>query len=227
MGYNPHTSKAQSIKLEPDRLRSARWQYDRVEVEVEIVKTPLILATGNPGKLNEMQPYLAGLDWDLQLKPPELDIEETGTTFLENARLKAAGVAQGTGQWAIADDSGLAVDALGGAPGIYSARYGNSDRDRISRLLTELAGHNNRSAQFICAIAIARPDGSIALEVEGICPGEILEEPTGTGGFGYDPIFYVREHQMSFAEMPPELKQECSHRGKAFQALLPLLLELP
>lgn len=190
------------------------------------MKTPLVLATGNPGKLKEMQPYLAGLNWELQLKPPELEIEETGETFLENARLKASSVAQVMGKWAIADDSGLAVDALGGAPGIYSARYGNGDADRISRLLTELAQKSDRRAQFICAISISRPDGSIALEVEGICPGEILEEPKGTGGFGYDPIFYVPEHQMTFAEMPPELKQECSHRGRAFQALLPRFVEI-
>jgi XTP/dITP diphosphohydrolase len=200
--------------------------YDRLELEFEIVKTPLILATGNPGKLHEMQPYLSGLDWELQLKPPELDIEETGETFLENARIKASAVAQVTGQWAIADDSGLAVDALDGAPGIYSARYGKTDADRISRLLTELAGKTHRHAQFICAIAIARPDGSIALEAEGICPGEILEAPKGTGGFGYDPIFYIPQYQMTFAEMPPELKQECSHRGQAFQSLLPRFVEL-
>lgn len=190
------------------------------------MKTPLVLATGNPGKLSEMQPYLTGLDWELQLKPPELEIEETGETFLENARLKASSVAKVMGQWAIADDSGLAVDALGGAPGIYSARYGKTDADRIRRLLSELAQNSDRSAQFICAIAISRPDGSIALDVEGICPGEILEEPKGTGGFGYDPIFYVPEYQMTFAEMPPELKQECSHRGKAFQSLLPRLIAL-
>jgi XTP/dITP diphosphohydrolase len=187
---------------------------------------PLVLATGNPGKLHEMQPYLVGLNWELQLKPPELEIEETGATFLENARLKASSVANATGKWAIADDSGLAVDALGGAPGIYSARYGDTDADRISRLLTELSDKSNRSAQFICAIAISRPDGSIALEVEGICPGQILDEPRGTGGFGYDPIFYVPEYQMTFAEMPAELKQQCSHRGKAFQALLPQFTEL-
>jgi XTP/dITP diphosphohydrolase len=195
--------------------------------------TPLILATGNPGKLNEMQPYLIGLNWELQLKPPELEIEETGETFLENACLKASLIAQATGHWAIADDSGLAVDALGGAPGIYSARYGKTDADRISRLLTELAGHQDssqdaidRSAQFICAIAISRPDGSIALEVEGICPGQILDAPRGSGGFGYDPIFYVPEYQMTFAEMPPEIKQQCSHRGKAFQAILPQFVKL-
>lgn len=191
-----------------------------------ISMTVLVFATGNPGKLKEMQPFLTGLDWELQLKPADLEIEETGVTFLENARLKASEVAKATGQWAISDDSGLSVDALNGAPGIYSARYGKNDPDRIARLLQELEGETQRQAQFVCAIALARPDGEIALEVEGICPGEILDAPRGTGGFGYDPIFYVPQHQMTFAEMPPELKQQCSHRGKAFEMLLPQLSQL-
>ena len=183
----------------------------------------LVVATGNPGKLKEMEAHLAGWDWQLQLKPPELEIEETGTTFEENARLKASQVAQATGQWAIADDSGLAVDALGGAPGVYSARYGDSDEDRIARLLRELGDTENRAAHFACAIAIARPDGSIALEATGICPGEILSAPRGSGGFGYDPIFYISEAQQTFAEMTASQKQAISHRGQAFQALLPKL----
>ncbi|MFW6358587.1 MAG: RdgB/HAM1 family non-canonical purine NTP pyrophosphatase [Chroococcales cyanobacterium] len=183
----------------------------------------LIVATGNPGKLREMQAYLSDRHWELQLKPPEIEIEETGETFLENACLKASQVAQATGEWAIADDSGLAVDALNGAPGIYSARYGKTDADRIQRLLNELGDAENRQAQFVCAIAVARPNGSIALSTEGICPGEILKAPRGTSGFGYDPIFYVPEHQQTFAEMNPETKHSVSHRGKAFEALLPQL----
>ncbi|MBO9999643.1 MAG: RdgB/HAM1 family non-canonical purine NTP pyrophosphatase [Cyanobacteria bacterium SID2] len=188
--------------------------------------TVLVVATGNPGKLNEMQAYLEGLDWQLQLKPPELDVEETGTTFLENARLKACTVAKVTGEWSIADDSGLSVNALGGAPGIYSARYGSTDEARIDRLLRELGDTENREAQFVCAIVVARPDGTVAAEVEGICPGEILTVPRGQGGFGYDPIFYVPEVGMSFAEMSPQQKHECSHRGRAFQTLQPRLEEM-
>ncbi|MDY6939130.1 MAG: RdgB/HAM1 family non-canonical purine NTP pyrophosphatase [Cyanobacteriota bacterium] len=188
--------------------------------------TVLVFATGNPGKLKEMQPFLTGLDWELQLKPQDLEIEETGTTFLENARLKASEVAKATGQWAISDDSGLSVNALGGAPGIYSARYAPTPTEGIDRLLRELDGQTQRQAKFICAIALARPDGTIALEVEGICPGEILEARQGTGGFGYDPVFYLPEYQMTFAQMSPELKQACSHRGKAFQKLLPQLSQL-
>jgi XTP/dITP diphosphohydrolase len=188
--------------------------------------TVLVVATGNPGKLKEIQPYLAGLDWELQLKPPELDIDETGTTFRENAALKASQIAIATGHWAIADDSGLEVAALNGAPGIYSARYGMSDSDRIGRLLRELGDRSDRQARFVCAIAMAKPDGAIVLETEGICPGEILMAPRGESGFGYDPIFYVPEKGLTFAEMPHEMKQDISHRGRAFQALLPQLEKL-
>lgn len=183
----------------------------------------LIVATQNPGKLNEMQHYLMGLPWQLQLMPPELDIEETGETFLANAYLKASQVAQNTGQWAIADDSGLEVNALAGAPGIYSARYGKTDAERIQRLLDELAGEQNRAAQFTCVIALARPDGSIACHAEGHCPGEILKSSRGEGGFGYDPIFYVPTEGKTFAELSSEVKRRLSHRGVAFKSLLPQL----
>ncbi len=186
----------------------------------------LIVATGNPGKLQEMQAYLHDLPLALELKPPELDIEETGTTFAENARLKASQVAAALQAWAIADDSGLAVEALGGAPGLYSARYGNSDRDRIARLLRELGDREQRQAQFVCALAVARPDGAIAAESEGVCPGEILRAPTGSGGFGYDPIFLVPEVGLSFAEMTADQKHALSHRGRAFASLHPQLQAL-
>ncbi|MGB7520381.1 MAG: RdgB/HAM1 family non-canonical purine NTP pyrophosphatase, partial [Spirulinaceae cyanobacterium] len=157
--------------------------------------------------------------WELQLKPQEIEIEETGKTFLENACLKASQVAKIIKEWAIADDSGLAVEALNGAPGVYSARYAPTDEERISRLLKELTEANNRQAKFVCALAIACPDGSIALQTEGICPGEITFEPRGKNGFGYDPIFYVPEAELTFAEMEPDLKNKLSHRGRAFQQL--------
>jgi XTP/dITP diphosphohydrolase len=189
----------------------------------------LILATSNPGKLQEMQAYLTDptLNCELILKPQDLEIAETGTTFLENASLKASQVAQALGEWSIADDSGLQVDALNGDPGLYSARYGTTDQNRIDRLLAELGDTPNRTAQFVCAIAIARPDGAIVLQAEGICPGEILHAPQGSGGFGYDPIFYVPEQKMTFAEMPAAVKHEISHRGRAFAKLLPELQNLP
>ncbi len=188
--------------------------------------TKLVVATGNPGKLREMQAYLTDSNWELILKPEELEIEETGDTFAANACLKASEVASSTGNWAIADDSGLQVDALGGAPGVYSARYGNTDTERIDRLLKELGDESNRQAQFACVVAIARPDGEIVLTEFGICRGEILAEPRGNSGFGYDPVFYVPEKKLTFAEMTPEMKRSISHRGKAIAALVPQLLTL-
>jgi XTP/dITP diphosphohydrolase len=186
----------------------------------------LVLATGNPGKLREMQAYLADSGWELTLKPEDLDVEETGETFAENACLKASEIAKFTGNWAIADDSGLAVDALNGSPGVYSARYGNTDTERISRLLTELGNQKNRQAQFVCAIAVANPQGEIVIQSEGICQGEILFAPTGDGGFGYDPIFYVPEKQLTFAQMTTDFKKSISHRGNALKALVPQLIKI-
>jgi XTP/dITP diphosphohydrolase len=186
----------------------------------------LVVATGNPGKLGEMQEYLIGLPWELTLKPADLDVDETGTTFMANARLKASEVAKAVGEWSIADDSGLAVAALDGAPGLYSARYGKTDEDRINRLLRELGDNPNREAKFICAIAIANPEGEIILATEGICLGEILHHPRGNGGFGYDPIFYVTSQQQTFAEMLPTTKSRVSHRGIAFAQLMPELQAL-
>ncbi len=187
----------------------------------------LVLGTGNPGKLREMQQYFdASSNWTLELKPPEIDVDETGTTFLENACLKASETAIATGKWAIADDSGLAVDALEGAPGIFSARYGVDDADRISRLLRELGNSTNRSAQFVCAIAVANPAGEIVIQNVGICPGEILGEIQGDGGFGYDPVFFVPEAGMTYAQMPDDLKRRLSHRGRAFEVVMPQLEEI-
>ncbi len=186
----------------------------------------LVVATGNPGKVKEMQEYLADLNLQLELKPKALEIEETGETFIANARLKAAEVAKATGKWAIADDSGLAVEALGGRPGIYSARYAATVAAQIERVLTELGDNSNRQAKFICAIAIARPDGKIVLETEGVCPGEILYSPQGNDGFGYDPIFYIPAEKKTFAEMSAEMKRSLSHRGQAFKILLPQIKEL-
>lgn len=183
----------------------------------------LVVATGNPGKLREMQAYLADAGWELTLKPEDLDVEETGETFAENACLKASEIAKFTGNWAIADDSGLAVNALNGSPGVYSARYGSSDTERITRLLTELGDEKNRQAKFVCAIAVANPQGEIIIQSEGICHGEILFAPSGDGGFGYDPVFYVPEKQLTFAQMTTDLKKSISHRGNALKALVPQL----
>ena len=186
----------------------------------------LVIASGNAGKVREFSHLLAALDLDIRPQPEGLEVEETGTTFAENARLKAAAVARATGCWALADDSGLSVTALGGAPGVHSARYAESDAARIARLLRELAGASDRSAHFTAALAVADPSGGIQLEVEGICAGLILEQQRGMGGFGYDPVFFVPETGLTYAEMDKELKGRIGHRGRAFALLAPQLQQV-
>lgn len=193
--------------------------------------TTLVIASGNAGKVREFAQLLEDLGLDTQPQPEGIEVEETGSTFAANARLKAEAVAKATGQWALADDSGLSVDALGGVPGVHSARYAATDAARIERLLQELndAGAIDptaRSARFTAALALADPSGRVVLEVEGHCPGQILMACRGDGGFGYDPVFYVPEVQLSFAEMPKALKAEVGHRGRAFAALKPQLQAL-
>jgi XTP/dITP diphosphohydrolase len=178
--------------------------------------------------VREFGALLADLGLDTQPQPEGLEVEETGNSFADNARLKAEAVARATGCWALADDSGLSVEALGGAPGVHSARYADSDSARIERLLRELSdvGASSptvRSAHFTAALALANPQGEIVLEVEGICPGTILEAPRGSGGFGYDPVFFVPEAELTFAEMPHSQKAALGHRGRAFAALKPRL----
>lgn len=197
---------------------------------------PLVIASGNAGKIREFAALLAELPLAVQPQPPGLEVEETGSTFAANARLKAEAVALACGCWALADDSGLEVSALGGAPGVHSARWAESDTARISRLLAELAAANaerlaaglpaDRSARFSAALAVADPRGRIRLEVEGHCPGAILEAPRGSGGFGYDPVFLVPELGLSFAEMDKATKARVGHRGRAFALLEPELRTL-
>ncbi|MEB3331019.1 MAG: RdgB/HAM1 family non-canonical purine NTP pyrophosphatase [Synechococcaceae cyanobacterium] len=198
--------------------------------------TPLVIASGNAGKLREFAALLTGLPLEVRPQPTGLEVEETGSSFAENARIKATAVARATGCWALADDSGLAVQALGGAPGVHSARYAASDSERIARLLRELASAlaeaqasgtpADRSARFSAALAVADPAGTIRLEVEGHCPGLILEAPRGEGGFGYDPVFLVPELDLTFAEMDKASKGRIGHRGRAFTLLEPGLREL-
>ena len=193
--------------------------------------TPLVIASGNAGKVREFAALLAELPLVVRPQPEGLEVEETGTTFAENARLKAEAVARATGCWALADDSGLAVDALGGAPGVLSARYAPSDAERIARLLTELtaAGASeapSRGAAFIAALALADPSGMVRLAVEGRCEGRIIKAPRGAGGFGYDPVFLVPELGLTFAEMDKATKGRVGHRGRAFALLEPELRQV-
>jgi XTP/dITP diphosphohydrolase len=194
----------------------------------------LLIATRNRGKLNEFRQLLADLPVVLRSLsdfPQTTEVEETGSTFAENASIKALAYAAQTGMWALADDSGLAVDALGGAPGVYSARYAGdeaSDRERMELLLSELArtGDDNRRARFVCAVAIAVPAGSIEHLSEGRCEGRIAQAPRGTGGFGYDPLFIPEGFEETFGELSSEIKGRISHRARALGDVRAFLLEL-
>ena len=186
----------------------------------------LVIASGNAGKIREFEGLLKALPVNVRPQPEGLEVEETGTTFAANARLKAIAVARATGEWALADDSGLSVDALDGAPGVHSARYAPTDPERIARLLTALNGSSQRKAHFCAALCIAAPDGRVLLDVEGRCQGQITRTARGEQGFGYDPIFEVDGTELTFAEMPLAEKKQHGHRGRAFAALEPQLREL-
>lgn len=184
----------------------------------------LVFATRNKGKLRELRQLLQ-LDHleilALDDIPGTPEVEEDGDTFAENATKKAREIMEATGLPALADDSGLEVDALGGAPGVHSARYAGEDAtdgDRINLLLSELQGvpHEQRTARFRCVVAFADPraPGHVALQ-QGACEGHILTAPQGENGFGYDPVFYVEEFQQTFAQIPAQQKNSISHRGRA------------
>ena len=183
----------------------------------------LLLGTRNPGKVKEITTILEGLGWTFCSLREFREVgpaAEDGATYAENAIAKAQFYAAATGLLALADDSGLEVAALGGAPGIYSARYAGddaSDADRRQLLLAELAKVNarDRRARFVAAVAIARPDGYVVNISEGICEGTIIFEPRGSGGFGYDPLFVPDGHHQTFAELADEVKNRISHRARA------------
>lgn len=188
----------------------------------------VVLASGNRGKLKEMQEVLAdtGLELLLQTDFNIVEAEETGKSFVENALLKARHAAAHTGLPALADDSGICVDALQGRPGIYSARYSGadaSDADNNRKLLTELDDISERGAAFVCALAYVRhADDPLPIICQGQWRGAILKAARGENGFGYDPLFYVKELDASSAELPAEVKNRHSHRGRALQQFLEL-----
>ena len=183
----------------------------------------IVLASHNQGKMKEMQPILAGYGVELVLQSAlgmNIEVEETGTTFRETALLKAHAVADATNMPAIADDSGLMVDALNGAPGVYTARYGGeglSDAERYRLLLSALTGQTNRAAHFYSCIACVFPTGE-TLTAQGVCDGTIAFAPMGADGFGYDPVFFVPSLRKTFAQMTAEEKNSVSHRAKALAA---------
>jgi XTP/dITP diphosphohydrolase len=191
----------------------------------------LLVATQNLGKLEEIQALLAGLPVDL-ITPGHLnlDIAETGSTYAENAALKAVAYAQASGLPSLADDSGLEVDALAGQPGLHSARFapwpGASDADRRRFLLEKLQLKPRPwSARFRCVVALASPLGEVRF-AEGVCPGEVIPEERGGNGFGYDPIFFIPELGKTMAELDMAEKNTLSHRGRAVQAAIPILLQI-
>ena len=182
----------------------------------------LVLASKNAHKLVEMRDILSQLGVEVVLESDvgvDVDVEETGTTFEENAFLKAHAVMEATGLPAIADDSGLCVDALNGAPGVYSARYGGPELDDAGRyrlLLENLRGQMTRTAKFVSVITCCFPNGDV-LSARGECPGTIAFAPMGEGGFGYDPVFFIPSLKKTFAQLSPEEKNAISHRGKALE----------
>jgi XTP/dITP diphosphohydrolase len=191
----------------------------------------ILLATTNAGKLHEITDLLADLPAHL-VTPKELglsvEVGETGTTYLENAKLKALAFASASGLVSIGDDSGLEVDALDGAPGVYTARYagpGATDSDRYHLLLRNLDGvpAERRTARFRCVVGVATPDGHCEA-AEGVCEGRIAAQPVGENGFGYDPVFHVDTYGRTMAELPDSIKNTISHRARAFQAAQPLIL---
>lgn len=193
----------------------------------------ILLATNNKGKVREYRMLLGNLPFEL-VTPAEVgittEVEETGKTLEENARLKAVTLAKASRLISLADDSGLEVDALGGEPGPLSARYagaGATDRERINFLLKRLEGVplHKRTARFRCVIAVARPDGKVGL-CSGECNGTIIREPRGETGFGYDPVFYLPDFNKTMAELPLEIKNKVSHRGNAAHQVPGLLAKL-
>lgn len=193
----------------------------------------LVLGTGNPGKVRELRELFRGLPFDLMSLKDFAhieDVSETGSTFEENAILKARGFAAQTGHLALADDSGLEVEALGNAPGVLSARFAGVEAGyptKMQKLLDMLAetGDQSRRARFVCVMALVRPGGDLLYTAAGTCPGTISTEPFGTSGFGYDPIFVPDGFDRSFGELGDEVKSQISHRARAAELIIRYLLD--
>jgi XTP/dITP diphosphohydrolase len=191
----------------------------------------LLIATTNPGKVAELREMLARTGIEvvgLDAFPDAVDVDETSDTFAGNARLKAIGYAMQTGVPSLADDSGLEVAALGGRPGVLSARYGGEDlpfADKIKVVLAEVNATNSadRSARFVSSIAVASAGGKIVGTTDGICEGRLADSPRGKGGFGYDPIFVPDGYDETFGELSSAVKAQISHRARAFSQIMPIL----
>ncbi len=187
-------------------------------------RTLLTIASGNPKKVTEIEQMLGPLPIDVQRQPKELNIEETGTTYLENALLKAKAVAQLTNTWTIADDSGLEVDYLNGKPGIFSARYAPTNEEKLSKILNAIRDIPYRSARFCSVMVLCDPEGNLIKDSKGICWGELLKSPAYPGG-EFESIFWVRETKCSYGELNQEQLNKLGSRGKAARSIAPVLKE--
>ncbi len=198
------------------------------------MKHRIVLASRNAKKAGEISDLLLPHGFEVipvTLSPDIADAIEDGHTFAANAAKKATEVATALKQWVIGEDSGLCVDALQGAPGIYSARFSGehgNDEANNDKLLQELAdtAEPRRGAEYVCSVALSDPNGQVRIAVEGTCRGRILRERRGTGGFGYDPLFQLREYHRTFGELCPVVKQQISHRARAFSRFIPKLLDI-
>lgn len=183
----------------------------------------IFLASSNKHKVQEINDIVAGSDLEFLLPPEGFDPVEDGKTFQENSLIKARAAWELTKGWTLADDSGLCIDALGGAPGIYSARYAETPQKRIERVLSEMEAKENRDAYFACCMTLINPQGEIAFSHTGICEGSITYEARGTNGFGYDPIFLIKNNNRTMAELSEDEKNKISHRSVALNAVLEYL----
>lgn len=199
------------------------------------MKTPsvIVLATKNQGKVREMRRLFGNLPLDIRSLadfPGLADVDETGSTFLENAHLKAREFARQTGQLCLADDSGLEVEVLGGEPGVLSARFAGSEtgyevKNAMLLAMIDKSGDRLRRARFVCAMALANENGNVVYSVEGVCDGSIAQAPRGGNGFGYDPIFIPEGYDKTFGELDDEVKERISHRARAAREIVRYLLD--
>lgn len=183
----------------------------------------IVLASSNKHKVKEINAIIKGINIEFILPPEDFNPIENGKTFEENSLIKAQSAWQLSKNWTLADDSGLCIDALNGAPGIHSARYAETPQARIDRVLKEMENIKNRSAKFKCCMTLLNPDGEIAFTHTGICEGCIIEKQRGVNGFGYDPIFLVNNTNRTMAELSENEKNEISHRGLALKEVLNFL----
>ena len=185
----------------------------------------IVLGTGNPHKVYEVNEIAKGSGVELVSPNGEFNPEETGNTFEENSLIKSRAAAKLNGMISMADDSGLCIEALNGAPGLYSARYAGTQQEKIDRVLSELDGVENRKAKFVCCMSLVDRDGNIIHVTKGECHGHIVKSQKGVNGFGYDPIFMPNSSDITIAEMSEQDKNAISHRGRALRAMLEYIKE--